>query len=133
MLKRIDRLNDQRATNGLPPFVTGIGLNTGLVTAGGRGTADRLNYTVIGDAVNVAQRLESFTRDFGTSAIVLSVNTAAALEEHASEFRLELLGTQSLKGKREEVTVYRTHVLSAGPYMRRAPTYTSHQRHPTDP
>jgi adenylate cyclase len=112
MLKRVDRLNDQRATNGQPPFVTGIGLNTGLVTAGGLGTADRLNYTVIGDAVNIAQRLESFTREFGTSAIVLSVNTAAALEERAAEFRLELLGTQSLKGKREEVTIYRLHGLA---------------------
>jgi adenylate cyclase len=112
MLKRIDRLNDQRATNGLPPFVTGIGLNTGLVTAGGLGTADRLNYTVIGDAVNIAQRLESFTRDFGVSAIVLSVNTAAALEEHCAEFHLELLGTQSLRGKREEVTIYRLHGLA---------------------
>jgi class 3 adenylate cyclase/ActR/RegA family two-component response regulator len=117
MLKRVDRLNDQRAANGLPPFVTGIGLNTGLVTAGGLGTADRLNYTVIGDAVNIAQRLESFTREFGASAIVLSVNTAAALEEHAAEFRLELLGTQSLKGKREEVTVYRLHGLADRPRL----------------
>jgi class 3 adenylate cyclase/ActR/RegA family two-component response regulator len=107
MLKRIDRINDQRAANGLPPFITGIGLNTGPVTAGGLGAADRLNYTVIGDAVNTAQRLVGFTGDFGTSAIVISENTASALEERAAEFRLELLGTQSLKGKREEVIVYR--------------------------
>jgi len=112
MLKRIDRLNDQRAANGLPPYVTGIGLNTGAVTAGGLGTADRLNYTVIGDAVNIAQRLESMTRQFGANAIVLSENTAAALEEHAAEFHLELLGTQALKGKREEVIVYRLHGLN---------------------
>jgi class 3 adenylate cyclase/CheY-like chemotaxis protein/HAMP domain-containing protein len=112
MLKRIDRLNDQRAINGLPPFVTGIGINTGPVTAGGLGTADRLNYTIIGDAVNTAQRLEGFTRDFGTSGIVLSENTAAALEAHWAEFRLELLGTQSLKGKRDEVIVYRLHGLA---------------------
>jgi len=112
MLKRIDRLNDQRAANWLPPYVTGIGLNTGAVTAGGLGTADRLNYTVIGDAVNIAQRLESMTRQFGANAIVLSENTAAALEEHAAEFHLELLGTQALKGKREEVIVYRLHGLT---------------------
>ena len=79
------------------------------MTAGGLGTADRLNYTVIGDAVNIAQRLEGFTREFGASAIILSGNTAAALEEHVAEFQLELLGMHSLKGKREEVSVYRLH------------------------
>jgi class 3 adenylate cyclase/CheY-like chemotaxis protein len=112
MLKRIDGLNIQRSASGLPLYVTGIGLNTGPVTAGGLGTADRLNYTVIGDAVNIAQRLESSTRVFGVNAIVLSQNTVAALQEHAAEFQLELLGTQSLKGKREEVVVYRLHGLN---------------------
>jgi len=112
MLKKVDRLNEQRAASGLPPFVTGIGINTGPVTAGGLGTPDRLNYTVIGDAVNIAQRLEEFTRDFGESAIALSENSAAALADHAAEFRLELLGTQTLKGRREEVTVYRLHGLA---------------------
>ena len=112
MLRRIDRLNDRRAANGLPPFVTGIGLNTGRVTAGGLGTADRLNYTIIGDTVNTAQRLEGFTRDFGTSGVVISENTAAALEEHTAEFNLELLGTQNLRGKRDEVTLYRLRALA---------------------
>jgi len=112
MLKKVDRLNEQRAARGLPPFITGIGVNTGPVTAGGLGTPDRLNYTVIGDAVNIAQRLEEFTRDFGESAIALSENSAAALADHAAEFRLELLGTQTLKGRHEEVTVYRLHGLA---------------------
>ena len=82
------------------------------MTAGGLETADRLNYTIIGDAVNIAQRLEGFTREFGASAIVVGENTAAAMEEHTAEFKLELLGIQTLKGKREEVTVYRLHGLA---------------------
>jgi adenylate cyclase len=112
MLKCIDRVNDQRAANGVLSFITGIGVNTGPVTAGGLGTADRLNYTIIGDAVNTAHRPEGFTREFGTSPIIISGATAAALREHRAEFRLELLGMQTLKGKREEVTAYRLHGLT---------------------
>jgi class 3 adenylate cyclase len=50
--------------------------------------------------------MEGFTREFVASGIVVSENTVAALEAHSAEFRLELIGTQSIKGKRDEVTVY---------------------------
>ena len=113
MLQQIELLNQRRTNNGKPPFVTGIGVNTGLVTAGGLGAAERLNYTIIGDTVNTAQRLESITREFGTSGIVVSESTCAAMEERAAEFSLEPLGIQSFKGKRDEVLVYRLRGLVA--------------------
>ncbi len=58
MLDAISDINMRRAERGEPTFVTGIGLNTGLVTAGALGAADRLHYTIIGDTVNTAQRIE---------------------------------------------------------------------------
>ena len=92
---------------GHPAFTTGIGVNTGLVTAGGLGASDRLNYTIIGDTVNTTARLQTFSRDFGASGIVISQHTYAALEERAAEFEFEPLGTQAFRGKRDEMLVYR--------------------------
>ena len=114
MLARIEQLNTQRVLNGQPPLVTGIGLNTGLVTAGGLGAAERLNYTVIGDTVNTVQRLEGLTRDFGASGIVVSETTVQALAERAAEFQFEPLGSQAFRGKRDAVLVFRLRAL-AGP------------------
>lgn len=107
MLEVIDQLNAQREKRGDPPFITGIGINTGPVTAGGLGTADRLSYTVIGDTVNTVQRLESFTRQLGASSAVIGQTTYEALQDKQFELNLEALGSFSLKGKREAVSIYR--------------------------
>ncbi|MCC7359046.1 MAG: HAMP domain-containing protein [Anaerolineales bacterium] len=107
MLARVEQINAHRVLNSQPPFVTGIGLNTGLVTAGGLGAAERLNYTVIGDTVNTVQRLEGLTRDFGASGIVVSETTVQALADRAGEFQFEPLGSQAFRGKREAVRVFR--------------------------
>ena len=107
ILESIDALNARRVAEGHPAFITGIGINTGLVTAGGLGASDRLNYTIIGDTVNTTARLQGFSRDFGTSGIVISEATHAALEELATHFDFETLGTHTFKGKREGVRVYR--------------------------
>jgi adenylate cyclase len=107
MLRVIEAINARRALRGEPSFITGIGINTGKVTAGGLGAADRLNYTIIGDAVNTTQRLESLTRQFTESAIVISETTYSALRARQAMFRLESLGQHLFKGKSEPVTVYR--------------------------
>jgi adenylate cyclase len=113
MLGGVELLNARRQTNQQPPFITGIGINTGLVIAGGLGTVDRLNYTIIGDTVNTVQRLEGYTREFGTSGITVSESTYLALEDKAAEFDFEPLGTQAFRGKTTEVKVYRLRGLAA--------------------
>lgn len=109
MLRAIERLNTRHAAQGAPPFVTGIGINTGRVTAGSLGTADRLHYTIIGDTVNTAQRLEGLTRQFGESGAAVSQHTLRALGERSRAFRFDSLGVHALKGKREQAPVYRLY------------------------
>ncbi len=114
MLKAIEKINVRRVERGEPPLATGIAVNTGMVTAGGLGTSDRLHYTIIGDTVNTTQRLESLTRElFNISAVVISQSTYAALGEYRREFRLDPLGPYVVKGKAEQLQVFRLLPLKA--------------------
>ncbi len=107
MIQVIEKLNEERAARGEPPLVTGMGINTGMVISGGLGSADRLHYTLVGEAVNTAQRLESLTRQLlRTGGVMVGHATLSALAERQSEFTLEPLGLQVLKGRAERVPVY---------------------------
>lgn len=79
----------------------GVGINTGLVVAGSIGGAGRLNFSVIGDAVNVAARVEAATRDTGDDLLV----TQATRDALRRPLELESRGTVALKGKAEPVEV----------------------------
>jgi adenylate cyclase len=109
MLHVIQEINTRRLAKGEPPLNTGIGVNTGSLIAGGLGTADRLNYTVIGDTVNTTQRIQGLTRSFGESGIIVSEYTLLALGEHRAEFNLEPLGEHTFKGKMELMWLYRLY------------------------
>lgn len=107
MLAVIERINQRRAKRGEPPLITGIGINTGNLIAGGLGTADRLNYTIIGDTVNTVQRLQSVTGRLGESGVVINETTLTALKGRRGDFRFEPLGEQSFPGKLEQLWLYR--------------------------
>ncbi len=108
ILKAVNELNALRIERNEPPLVTGVGINTGVVIAGGLGSSDRLHYTIIGDTVNTAQRLESLTRQvFPTSGILLGQSTYMALAEHATEFQLQAAGSFAVKGKADQVQVFK--------------------------
>ena len=108
MLEAIDALNQLRSERGDPLLITGIGVNTGVVSAGGLGTTDRLHYTIIGDTVNTSQRLEGLTRTLlDSTGVIIGQVTYEALGEYRQEFNLLPLGSHAVRGKSEEVFVYR--------------------------
>lgn len=99
ILQVVNEMNAKREAKGEPSLVTGIGINTGVVAAGGMGTADRLHYSLIGDSVNIAQRLEDMTREFGETSLVISQETYKALDQNREEFKFILRGVIPLKAK----------------------------------
>lgn len=87
---------------------TRIGVNTGHVFAGSVGAGDRLNYTVHGDAVNIAARLEQLNKEFGTR-VLISEETKSLAEKLAGEtgeFEFRAIGAMPIRGKTVEVSVY---------------------------
>ena len=103
MQARQQELNREVTGDGRPPIAMGIGINTGRVMAGTVGGAGRLEYTVVGDAVNVAARLQS---EAGGGEIVASASTMAAAPDVAAE----PIGARQMKGREEPVEVFRVRV-----------------------
>ena len=108
MLERVDALNRERereasaANVPFRPILMGIGINTGRCTVGNMGSDLRFQYTVMGDTVNVASRLEGQTRTYEVSSIIGS-RTAAAV---ADEFALLEIDSIRVKGKAEPEVIY---------------------------
>ena len=97
-----DAVNERWQADGLPSFGLGIGLSTGEVAAALLGSDERVEYTVVGDAVNLTQRLQQFGQPGQT---VLSEPTWAALTRRPSKF--EQLDPEMVKGRDTPVVAYR--------------------------
>jgi adenylate cyclase len=100
----LSQLNMQRAAEEAPLLLAGIGINTGTVVAGLIGAERRMEYTAIGDAVNLSARIQTLNRKLGTD-ILISDATYQALGEQA-RLRVVNRGLRQLKGKSQRVRVY---------------------------
>jgi adenylate cyclase len=108
MLERIDALNKVREVEAQESGITfipinvGVGLNTGTCVVGNMGSTLRFDYSVLGDTVNLASRLEGQTKEYGFSIIVGS-KTAMAIKEKFAILELDFI---MVKGKKEPEVIY---------------------------
>jgi len=102
MQEELKLLNDELTTEGLPNINIGIGINTGEALVGNMGSDQRFDYSVIGDAVNLASRLESSSKTLGKTLIVGEETVKAAKLNYNFEYVDEI----TVKGKSEAVKVY---------------------------
>lgn len=98
----LQNLNTEFTEKNWPRIEIGIGINTGLMNVGNIGSETIQNYTVIGDNVNLASRLEALNKTFGTH-IIISEYTYKIIKDR---FKCRELGQVNVKGKKEPVRIY---------------------------
>jgi adenylate cyclase len=99
--------NEKRTLGGMPPVRIRIGIHSGPLIVGDIGAPNRLNYTVIGDVVNVTQRLEALGKEIDADAESIVLVSRAVKKSLNGTFRFDEIGAQTVKGKRESIEIYR--------------------------
>jgi len=101
-IKRLKELEPEFSHRGFPRLHTRIGINTGSVVVGNIGSSSRMNYTAVGDAVNLASRLEGVNKEFKTFCVI-GQETCDAVGEGLITRELDYI---RVKGKKEPVRIY---------------------------
>lgn len=102
MCAKVDMLNGVWLEKGMTTFPTRIGIHTGDTLVGNMGSSERMNYTIVGDSVNLASRLEAINDIYGTR-IIVTVDTYWQAQER---FHFRPLDVVTVKGKREYILLY---------------------------
>jgi adenylate cyclase len=103
MRQKLREFNEDRRKAGKWTIETGIGICNGEVVSGTIGSDERLEYTVIGDAVNLSARLENLTKQFGECKILMNEPVHDAIKDLIPT---RLLGEEKVRGKRRAVKIY---------------------------
>ncbi|MCC5791424.1 MAG: adenylate/guanylate cyclase domain-containing protein [Legionellaceae bacterium] len=102
MIERLTVLNQKNKACGRPQFTIRIGINSGDAIVGNVGSTDRLNFTALGDSVNLASRLEKINKSY-QSEIIVSSTTYEQVKRH---FPFRLLDEVAVRGKTKSTTIY---------------------------
>jgi adenylate cyclase len=102
MRRELQALNEKWKAEGIAPFAIGMGINQGDVLGGNIGSQEKADPTVIGDAVNLASRLEALTRTYGVDILI----GASASELIRDEFHLRSVALVQVKGKTKPVEIF---------------------------
>ena len=107
MIEAVNGFNENQKKNGKPEFHIGVGINYGIVTVGNIGSERKMEYTVIGDMVNLASRLEGLNKTYH-SEILVSDTVYGILKANNQGLFFRLLDTVAVKGKTRGVRIYTT-------------------------
>jgi len=102
MIDKLQELKIGWKQRGMPILELGIGINSGPMVVGNMGSLERLAYTVLGDTVNVASRLEGLNKEYGTHIVIGEATRQAA----GSDFEYRALDFVAVKGRSEPLGVY---------------------------
>lgn len=103
MRRGLDDLNKRRIARGQAPIMIGMGLHAGPAISGTIGSDERMEYTVIGNTVNTASRIEASTKAFGADLLV----TDDVLAHVGDDFNVEYAGSAEVKGRSEAIKMYK--------------------------
>ncbi|MCS7191644.1 MAG: adenylate/guanylate cyclase domain-containing protein [Armatimonadetes bacterium] len=106
MLERLDKLNERWSQQGLPTFRIGIGIHVGDAMVGNIGSELRVQYTALGDTVNLASRLQSMTKDLKAVIVVSEEVVQDAMSELNDLVEFIDRGTINVRGREQPVRVY---------------------------
>lgn len=102
MMDSLGELQQKWAREGRPLFNIGIGINSGEMVVGNMGSSQRMDYTVIGDSVNLGARLEGLNKRYGTNIII----SEFTYQKVKGAVKVKDLGKATVKGKEKEINVY---------------------------
>ena len=102
MLKKVSYLREKWLEEGRPKFEIGVGINTGEVFIGNIGTENRMEYTVIGDSVNLASRIEGYNKVYKTN-LLISSSTYNSVSDCADVIKIKEV---QIRGKSKKMDIY---------------------------